>query len=881
MAPSSGGTYLTPIPSRPVTVLEENANYSSNLVVNSSNNCSALISACTDGFLCVWSRSSGHCRCRRKLPPWVGSPSMVRTLPSKTRYVCIGCCFMDNVLLSDHNSVDSTEGSEGLLDKESQRRKPSKCTIVIVDTYSLNIVQTVFHGNLSIGPMKFMGVFSADNDKEKHSSFVADSFGRVQMVSISKGPHNEGEGLTNLQNDTSHIETSVWGDWLSDSHQIVSITAHGNIVAFLLKNGCMFKLLSHGTTIGEISFVDKLFHSEGLSTLDHVTGGMFLESGYVGNVLNTHEPREMVATGFIVWTNRGSAIIYRISYLDAIFRCELHCEIPATCYPVDVRLSICFLQLNHYLLRFESVCIQSEEPSMWKPHVTIWSLDHFNDHQQCRMIGEGGSFLDWFERSPLLNREVDGGQTKSASLHISTPSLKNVNHVNVDDVNYDYLNKGRTVSSSMVISENLHVPYAVVYGYLSGEIEVIQFDHFQGLYFHDGSPNHEQRSNVCKQHFSGHAGAILCLAAHQMVGNAKGWNFNQVLVSGSMDCTIRIWDLDTGDVIMVMHHHVDPVRQIILSPSSTKRPWCDCFLSVGEDSCIALVSLETLRVERMFTGHPSYPAKVVWDGVRGYIAGLCQTNSGMSDATDILYIWDVKTGARERVLRGTAAHSMFDHFCKSISMNSISGTLLNGNTSVSTLPLPINEGGKFSQSSSASGPPPSTLKVTGMTMSQTPSVKGDSAKPFSFGSSASWRNKHPIKCSCPFPGITTLSFDLAILVCSSQKHEPVEKDNIKQAYVKKQGTDKQSPHDKIVDNSDMGEILTDNTEEHDWIRSFEEYLLRFSLSFLHLWTVDCELDSLLITDMKLKRPENFMVASGMQGDKGSLTLTFPGLRCHA
>jgi hypothetical protein len=41
--------------------------------------------------------------------------------------------------------------------------------------------------------------------------------------------------------------------------------------------------------------------------------------------------------------------------------------------------------------------------------------------------------------------------------------------------------------------------------------------------------------------------------------------------------------------------------------------------------------------------------------------------------------------------------------------------------------------------------------------------------------------------------------------------------------------------------------------------------------------VDSELDTLLITDLKLKRPDNFFVASGFQGDKGSLTLTFPNL----
>jgi hypothetical protein len=44
-----------------------------------------------------------------------------------------------------------------------------------------------------------------------------------------------------------------------------------------------------------------------------------------------------------------------------------------------------------------------------------------------------------------------------------------------------------------------------------------------------------------------------------------------------------------------------------------------------------------------------------------------------------------------------------------------------------------------------------------------------------------------------------------------------------------------------------------------------------------LWNLDSELDKLLVTEMKLNRPANLIIASGLQGDKGSLTLSFPGL----
>ncbi|OIW09950.1 hypothetical protein TanjilG_32099 [Lupinus angustifolius] len=831
-APITDLAICSPIPA------EENDDGSSNLVTNSiSSGFSSLISACSDGFLCVWSRSSGHCRCRRKLPPWVGTPWIIRTLPSRPRYVCISCSFM--------------EGNEVLVDRETQIKKPSKCTIVIVDTYLLSITQTVFHGILSIGPVKFMAVVLDDNDENGFSVFVADSAGKQQMVSMSEDHREHKKSLTSSHRNASQLESSSCFEGLSDTDQIVSILTYGNIIAFILENRCVFRLSSSDTLIGEISLVDDLFCSDGHSTQEHVVGGLFLESDYVVNMSDTHECSDSIPIYLVVWNNRGHAIIYKVTYQNEAIQCEPHFEIPATHYHSEMKLSNFFQQVNHYLICIKSVCFHYEEPLLWRPHVTIWSLHHFDDkpgklYHQCRMISDGVSFTNWFEESTTQLKGLNTPETKSIYESTSTaiPSSEDMDNTDVDSISNDYAYKGRIVSSSMIISENLFTPYAAVYGFLSGEIEVVRFDLFQEIDYDGANSNPDEKSTVCKQYFSGHKGAVLCLAAHPMMGSAEGWDFKRVLVSGSMDCTVRLWDLDTGCLIMVMHHHVSPVRQIILAPSLAGYPWSDCFLSVGEDACVALVSLESLRVERMFPGHSNYSSKVVWDGARAYIACLCQTRHGASDAADMLYIWDLKTGSRERVLRGTAAHSMFDHFCKSIRMSSISGTLLNGNTSVSSLLLPIVDEARFSNSAHS------------LSAKQKPSSL--------FGL---WSNKLPIKCSCPLPGIVALSFDLASVLFSYQKNESFENGGSKTVNVdlKQQGVQEQNPNYQNPE----------TFERHELLGLFEEYLLRFSLSFLHLWNFDSELDNLLISDMKLRRPENFVLASGLQGDKGSLTLTFP------
>lgn len=835
-----------------------------NCYVSSRSNFSALISACCDGFLCVWSKSSGHCRCRRKLPPWVGTPRVIRTLPSTPRYVCIACSFVD--------------GNEDIGDRETRHRKPPKCTILIVDTYSLSITQTVFHGNLSIGPIKFMAlVFVDDDDGKRHSVFVADSSGKQQVVSISGDPHDRGESLTSPHKDKFQLESSFCAEGFGGVDQVVSVATFGNIVAFMLKSKCIFRSLSGDTTIGEVSFVDNLFCSDGHSTQAHAIDGIFLQSDDVGNMPDTCECDDnLIPVHFVVWNSRGYAIIYKISYQNDVFQCEPHSEIPASHYQPDTRLSIFFLQVNQYLVCIKSVCFHHEEPLLWRPHITIWSLHHFDEKpgklcRQCRMISDGVSSTDCFEKSTQLERPDD---LETKSTFGASPSSDDIGNKHEDSIRNYYAYKGQIVSSSMIISENLFTPHAVVYGFLSGEIEVVRFELFQGIRLGDASSNPDEKSTAYKQNFSGHTGAVLCLAAHQMMGSAKSYTPKRVLVSGSTDCTIRVWDLDTGSLIKVMHHHVAAVHQIILPPSLTGHPWSDCFLSVGEDACVALVSLETLQVERMFPGHINYPSKVLWDGARGYIVCLCQTHHGNCDG-DVLYIWDVKAGSRERVLRGTAAHSMLDHFCKSISMNSASGSVLNGNTSVSSLLLPIVDDARFSNSAlslsenllTSSNSSPSISSMTELNSSKTNAGKGNSAKPNPSSTFGLLSNNLPIKCSCPFPGIVSLSFDLASLMFSFQKNESMENGDGKPVSI--------NLKQKVVQEQNPSHHNPETLEGHDWVSLFEEYLIRYSLSFLHLWSVDSELDNLLINDMKLRRPENFIVASGLQGDKGSLTLLFP------
>ncbi|KAG7615578.1 putative transcription factor WD40-like family [Arabidopsis thaliana] len=804
---------------------------SSNGVVASDNgnadpfvNCCALISACTDGVLCVWSRSSGQCRKRRKLPPWVGSPSILSTLPSEPRYVCVGCSYID------------VDGAETLADTDFQK---SRCTVVVVDTYTLTIVHTVFHGNLSIGCLNFMGVVQLD---EQESLLMADSFGRLQLVSVSEKSEPSKGSL-------------VSRNWLSEGEIAVSVITRGDLVAFFSKSRCVFWLLNREEAIGEISFVDD----------SHSSNFLFKEAMILYSSTSTIEgdKDDSISETFVLWDGSGSAVLFTMSYIDGEFTYKNFGEIVTA--PDDkrsVKSTFCFVQLRQNLLRVESSCCDVEQPSQWRPHITIWSLCLGNGKEkelQRKVLGESSYFADWISSSCLDPKGSVSAET-GTSQSGSQCSAKN-------DLQSFVSDNGQCVSSSMVISENMYVPYAVVYGFFSGEIEIAKFDFLHGIDSPASSPRSDTDPLVYKQRLLGHTGSVLCLAAHRMFGDANGCNSSHVLISGSMDCTIRIWDLESGNVIMIMHHHVAPVRQIILSPARTKRPWSKCFLSVGDDSCVALSSLETLRVERMFPGHPNYPTKVVWDGTRGYIACLFRSLSRKSDPIDVLYIWDVKTGARERVLHGAASHSMFDHFCAGISEKSHSGTVLNGNTSVSSLLFPVDEERKpfylknYERAASLSTSKPSSSQEK---------TREESSTASSFLQSISYP---PIKCTCPFPGISTLIFDLSSLAVYCQTHEDSDMHKMLEEKSDKATAQQKTSKDK----SPVQKTLDNHAEVVHMDKAIGEYLIRFSLSFLHLWGIDYELDQMLVAHLKLKRPESFIVTSGLQGDKGSLTLAFPGL----
>ncbi|THD22284.1 F-box and WD-40 domain protein 1/11 [Fasciola hepatica] len=171
----------------------------------------------------------------------------------------------------------------------------------------------------------------------------------------------------------------------------------------------------------------------------------------------------------------------------------------------------------------------------------------------------------------------------------------------------------------------------------------------------------------CTQVLEGHSGSVLCL---QYIGN--------LLISGSSDTTVRLWDLSTGRCLNVICHHAEAVlhlrfRNNILVTCSKDRsiavwdmgPWPKdvqlrqvlvghraavnvvdfddkYIVSASGDRTIKVWATDTCAYVRTLAGH------------RRGIACLQYRDrlvvSGSSDNT--IRIWDIETGVCFRVLEG-------------------------------------------------------------------------------------------------------------------------------------------------------------------------------------------------------------------------------------
>ena len=121
--------------------------------------------------------------------------------------------------------------------------------------------------------------------------------------------------------------------------------------------------------------------------------------------------------------------------------------------------------------------------------------------------------------------------------------------------------------------------------------------------------------------FTGHSGWVTCVAIAPDARTA---------LSGSLDNTLRLWDLPSGKELRVFTGHSERVTCVAIAPDGRTA------LSASRDKTLRLWDLASGTVHRNFTGHSYYVSSVA-------IAPDGRTAlSGSMDKT--LKLWDMASG---------------------------------------------------------------------------------------------------------------------------------------------------------------------------------------------------------------------------------------------
>src|SRR5579883_163669 len=123
-------------------------------------------------------------------------------------------------------------------------------------------------------------------------------------------------------------------------------------------------------------------------------------------------------------------------------------------------------------------------------------------------------------------------------------------------------------------------------------------------------------------------------------------------LSGSLDGTVRVWDLATGEGV-VLGRHASRVYAVAVSPDGRRA------VSSSWDGAVKVWNLEQRTFEREYTGHARGDRELrSVDAVAISGAGLVAT-AGRSGQ---VHVWSLETGAVERVLQGHASRVHFVGF---------------------------------------------------------------------------------------------------------------------------------------------------------------------------------------------------------------------------
>jgi WD40 repeat protein len=135
---------------------------------------------------------------------------------------------------------------------------------------------------------------------------------------------------------------------------------------------------------------------------------------------------------------------------------------------------------------------------------------------------------------------------------------------------------------------------------------------------------------------SGSVGKLLLYGHTGTVNSVDISTDMSIIISGSQDKTIKVWDAVSGDLIHTIVEHTSSVRNVEFNPLSNQ------FASCSADFSVKIWSPDNLQSVKSLEGHEGSLYSISFHPSGKYLAG--------GGSSNMLYIWDLTSGEIIRIL---------------------------------------------------------------------------------------------------------------------------------------------------------------------------------------------------------------------------------------
>ncbi|XP_051866570.1 WD repeat-containing protein 7 isoform X4 [Pristis pectinata] len=142
----------------------------------------------------------------------------------------------------------------------------------------------------------------------------------------------------------------------------------------------------------------------------------------------------------------------------------------------------------------------------------------------------------------------------------------------------------------------------------------------------------------------GHRGKVTCLLYPHQVATRYDQRY---LVSGGVDFSVIIWDINSGEMKHTFCVHGGEITQLVVPPENCSSRVQYCICSVASDHSVGLLSLRDKKCIMLASRH-LFPIQVIkWRPSDDYLVVGCSDGS--------VYVWQMDTGALDRCVMGITA----------------------------------------------------------------------------------------------------------------------------------------------------------------------------------------------------------------------------------